>query len=121
MCECNNNTNTQWEPESLDLFRKLAEGRFPLNRDVKDALDSIVKLAKTGQKSLSLIASGDRFSHDELRGRIPQTLLVNDTPKSSGFMKTGSTDAERLASDTVFFTEEDGTILAPNSIIVVIF
>lgn len=121
MCDCLNNTDPTWEIESQAIFRALAEGRFPLNKRVKDALDMIVKLAKTGNApppAITIVTSSNTITNDELEGRQIAALLIGDTPKSTGFAKVGDTAEEKLASDTVEITEG---IMPPDTLVVIIF
>lgn len=114
-----NNTNSNWEPESIELFDKMTLGRFPLNRAIKDALDSIVKLSKQ-PCSIEVEGNGtDTVTSDSLSNRLVAIAIVDDIPKTTGFTKTGATDSQKLASSSIQFT--DGTIPADGSKIIFVF
>lgn len=121
MCDCINNTDPTWDLESQVLFKALAEGKFPLNKRVKDAFDMIVKLAKSGNApppAIVVTTSSNTITNDALEGRLISMLVVGDTNKTTGFAKTGADDAAKLASDTVVISEG---VMEPNTTVVIIF
>ena len=110
MCTCTTEVNTNWEPESINLFAQFALARYPMNDRTKDAFDGLIKMIKDAAKPSSIMLTGDgtdSLSDSALVGRTPKVIAIDDVFKMTGFQKAGSTDAERLASNTIEFL--DGT------------
>jgi hypothetical protein len=122
MCDCQTDTNPIWEPESIQVFKALADGKFPLNKRVKDALDIIVKIAKSGDPlppAIVVTANSNTITNDAIKGRMIAMLVIDGTSKVNGFIKQGVDEASQLLSDTVIIN--DNSVIDTNSTVVIIF
>lgn len=121
MCDCINNTDPTWEVESQQIFKAMAEGKFPLNKRIKDAFDAIVKIAKSGNApppAIVVTTSSNTITDEALVGRLISMMVIGDTNKTTGFAKTGADDAAKLASDTVVISEG---VMEAGTVVVIIF